>query len=183
MTTACQTSPFREPNRTRRRRERPWVAVVAVAIVVGLLLCKNNCHIHFLKPRIITSHANLWAVGETFGWPRIFAWRESKDYPVSPDVRIVASSSWPAILLDVAVAIVATVATWIVFRRTQRDSERWNQISLATLLALVALAAIICGVANSEAVGPGFITEPTDAGVALYQRMEDAGAGFFTVPT
>ena len=152
--------PPGEPDPLLRWCEQRWQALFAVALVFGLLVLKNSCCVHFLKLPGQDRLEGIGAVGETFGWPQICVWRESERYPANPDFAIVANNSWPALFLDVAVAIIAATATWIVFRRIQRDSERWNQFSLATLLALAALAAIICAAANLDATGPGFVIVP-----------------------
>ncbi len=131
--------------RLRRWLGRRWVAIVAVLVVVGVLGVKNF-RFHNVREKPLDVH---WGY---HGWPQLcidaiwYGFNES-----SNSIRIL---SWRALLIDAGIAVTLPLAAWLVFRRTQRGCERWNQISLATLLALAALAVVLCAIWNYEPAWP-----------------------------
>ncbi len=131
-------------------RIRDWfarhlVAIVATCAVFGAFGCKNKYRNSSL------GGLDLWEVIETgdYGWPQTCVGEISTtevDTPSNSHVlksREYSIESWWGLCLDVLVAVAFMGATWIIFTRTQRNIRNWRQLSLRSLLGLVALAGLL----------------------------------------
>jgi hypothetical protein len=87
-----------------------------------------------------------------YGWPRACVRADDFFEPWGSPYHTsdYTVTSWPSLLLDTTIAVVSLVATWVVFTRTQRRCRGWWQLSLASLFAFVALAAVACAALKSE---------------------------------
>ena len=140
------TSSHGGPARFRHWLARHFVAIIATAIALATLGWKNQYR--FDARASLTDIPRI--LGD-YGWPETCVKR--LDYPGS--VRYTSSyrvSNSSSLLLDASIAIASLVATWILFSRTQRRCERWWQLSLSSLFALVMLAAVVCTVLKSESL-------------------------------
>lgn len=129
-----------------------------MAIVLVVLGWKNRYQYQDLVIRDDGSHDGVHFVGERhgmFGWPLQCVSRVDTPwtiYPTGttpievPNTARYTVTSWPSLLLDAAIAVAWLGGVWILFSRTQRPCQGWSQFSLATLLAFVALAAVVCAV-------------------------------------
>jgi len=147
MDATSQTLPLGKSTRLRR-----WVAIVVVASLFALIVCKDQ---YTELGAVGSGPLDLMLVG-SYGCP--LACIDRRDFlayqygtgtilkhGIGYDIV-----SWPSLLLDIAVLIGLPSIAWLVLCRTQRHCERWNQISLATILALVALAAVACAIWKSS---------------------------------
>jgi len=133
---------------------RHLVAMVATAVVLVTLGWKNQ---YQWSDYAGTGDSEV-ACG-VYGWPRVclyqidnLTWDSSTNDFEKNSPSSYAVTSWPALLFDSVIAFVSLIAVWILFSRTQRRSERWWRLSLASLLALVMLAAAVCAVLRSDSV-------------------------------
>jgi hypothetical protein len=167
----ASATPLGKPARLRHWFARHLVALVATLIVLGILGWKNQYQLALRVGQL--GHATAWV---SYGWPRACVDRVddlkfviSAAQPFTPNSPSIYSvRSWPSLLLDSAIAAVSLIVIWILFSHTQRRCQRWWQLSLTSLLAFVALAAVICVVLKSDSIGAGDMPVQRDD----YQSIE-----------
>jgi len=135
---------------------RHVAAAGAVAIVLAAIAWKNQ---HYCNVSPASDVVGDWLDYRLYGWPwvgfsrcRDLYWEPLAGAWVPIDPQQYSIDSWPALALDLSVALASAAATWFVFSRTQRRVERWWELSLPTLIAFVALAGIICAILKIEPV-------------------------------
>jgi hypothetical protein len=123
---------------------RNWIACLAAVTVATSFAWKNAvCAPFFLWPRS----------GE-YGWPLPFLVRSVEihgtlihlDGTRGREETTYAVADWPAAFVDCFAAIASVIITAVVFSRAQQRCAHWYQISLSTLLALIAMCAILCAI-------------------------------------
>lgn len=129
-------------SRVRRWFVRHLLATIATTFVLGTFAWKNQ-----YRESYATGDLGWLDQLGNYGWPLTCVSRD--DFTGADHECKISVSSWPSLLLDASLAIAAVVATWVVFRRTQRQCERSWQISLASLLALMLLAGAISAIVAS----------------------------------
>ncbi len=125
--------------------------MIATAIVLTTLGWKNQYRMAYLSDSPFTHEI----VSGVYGWPRVCVNRDDDwGSSAAPFTSLLSSqytvASWPSLLLDAFIAAVSLIVTWVSFSRSQRRYQRWRQLSLTSLFAIVMLAAVVCTVLKSE---------------------------------
>lgn len=134
---------------------RHLLAIVAASAVLGALGRKNEYRNNSF------GGLDLWQDVETghYGWPQTCVGEISiTEVDTTSNAHILKSreysinSGW-GLCLDISFAVAFMVGMWVVFSRTQRRVQRWWQISLPSLIAIMALAGILCAIWNTPSFG------------------------------
>ena len=131
------------------------VAIAATCALLGVLGWKNKYHGEGSQELELQD----WFEGGEYGWPRTCVARNSELAASSTTNTFVLKSrkysieSWWGLGLDILVAVALLGVTWIVFSRTQRRIQRWWQLSLASIIMLVALAGLMWAIWNMRPIG------------------------------
>ncbi len=139
----------------RRARFRAWLgrhflAMIVVAIVLATLAYKNQWELY-----ASSIDGNIVFDSGQCGWPA--QWLDTLEnvrtdaagvdsHPLGP---MAVEIRWGWLALDASIAIAAAVCTWTLFSRTQRKVRHFWQVSLPSLIALVALAGVISAIWNA----------------------------------
>ena len=134
-----------KPARLQNWLARHFAAMLAVAVVLGVLGSKN---LEYRLRGVGGLSPNEFEFGLS-GWPKQSIERTYYFHQRAIDSRWEVIS-WAALLLDAFVAAMWLAVTWFVFNRTQRSCQRWHQLSLLTVLAITMLAGVVCAVLKTE---------------------------------
>ncbi len=163
--------PLCKPPRLHGWPARHLAAILAVSVVLALLGWKTQYQLQYG-----ISEGEYVFVG-AYGWPWYCVERTDSGPLIIPrggpsqSKTVYEFNGWRPLLLDLLVAVIWPAVIWLLFSKTQRRCQRWWQFSLATMLAFVTLAAVVCAVLKSGPSWNLLAAMPSEA--AAGERHDD----------